>query len=91
MQIATEWLETESQERAYRKPLFNVVPSLTLRPNLSPKWGSQTHTQDQLRDEYSRRYRQAVCCTGCHYEPSNIAFCRIQGVYPPTVRGAWLD
>ena len=42
-QIAAEWLEIpqRSRSRAYRKPpsLFQMVPSLTLRPPLPPKWG----------------------------------------------------
>jgi len=27
--------------------------------------------------EYDRRYRQAVCCAGCHHKPSDVAFCQI--------------
>jgi len=26
--------------------------------------------------DYDRRYRQAVCCAGCHYEQSNVTFCQ---------------
>ena len=29
------------------------------------------------RGEYDRRYRQAVCCAGCNFEPSDVAFCQI--------------
>ena len=73
-----------SQWRAYRKlpSLFQMVyltpydlpfPQIGV-PNKPPRPSSRRVLPPS---ECDRRYRQAVCCTGCYYEPNDIAFCQI--------------
>jgi len=44
--------------------LSNGTIADPLRPPLPPKWGPKYTLQDQLCDEYDRRYRQG-CCVPC--------------------------
>ena len=74
-QIVAEWLEI------VQPSLFPVVPSLTAYDVPLPIMGVQMHPPGPtLRyvlppGEYDRRYRQAMCCARCHYNPSDVAFC----------------